>query len=67
VLPVFVVREGDHHRFVIGHALEVTKTGDLQRDIHNLTALFTQTVESFVRQYPDHWLWIHRRWKTRPP
>ncbi len=67
VLPVFVVREDDHHRLVIGRALEVTKTGDLQRDIHNLTALFTRTVESHVRQYPDHWLWIHRRWKTRPP
>jgi KDO2-lipid IV(A) lauroyltransferase len=66
VVPVFVIREGDHNRLVIRRPLEVTKTGDLQRDIHNLTALFTQTVESHVRQYPDHWLWIHRRWKTRP-
>lgn len=31
------------------------------------TANFTRLIEAFVRRYPDHWLWVHRRWKTRPP
>jgi KDO2-lipid IV(A) lauroyltransferase len=31
------------------------------------TAHFTSRLEEYVRRYPDQWLWVHRRWKTRPP
>jgi Kdo2-lipid IVA lauroyltransferase/acyltransferase len=31
------------------------------------TAHFTERIAEYVRRYPDHWLWVHRRWKTRPP
>lgn len=31
------------------------------------TAHFMQLLERYVRQYPDQWLWVHKRWKTRPP
>jgi Kdo2-lipid IVA lauroyltransferase/acyltransferase len=31
------------------------------------TQRYTTTIEEMVRRYPDHWNWIHRRWKTRPP
>jgi KDO2-lipid IV(A) lauroyltransferase len=30
------------------------------------TAAFTAEVEKLVRRFPDQWLWIHKRWKTRP-
>jgi Kdo2-lipid IVA lauroyltransferase/acyltransferase len=35
-------------------------------DIVANTARFTAVLEKFIRQYPDQWLWVHRRWKTRP-
>lgn len=48
-------------------ALTLIRTGDQEADIAANTQLFTKVIEDFVRRYPDQWLWVHRRWKTRPP
>ena len=47
--------------------VELVRTGDHARDIELNTARFAAAVEHMVRLYPDQWLWIHKRWKTRPP
>jgi KDO2-lipid IV(A) lauroyltransferase len=47
-------------------AIHIVRTGDEARDIRENTALFTRAVEDYVRRHPDQWLWVHRRWKTRP-
>jgi KDO2-lipid IV(A) lauroyltransferase len=48
-------------------AIELVRTGDRARDIEINTARFAEAIERLVRRYPEQWLWIHRRWKTRPP
>jgi KDO2-lipid IV(A) lauroyltransferase len=48
-------------------AVKLIRTGDNEADIRANTQLFTKVIEDFVRHYPDQWLWVHRRWKTRPP
>ena len=48
-------------------AIELARTGDEEGDVRENTARFTQTIEDYVRAYPDQWLWVHKRWKTRPP
>lgn len=40
---------------------------DPEEEILANTANFTRLIEEYVRRYPDQWLWVHRRWKTRPP
>jgi Kdo2-lipid IVA lauroyltransferase/acyltransferase len=40
---------------------------DPEEEILANTANFTKKIEEVIRQYPDQWLWVHRRWKTRPP
>lgn len=40
---------------------------DPEQEIIANTANFTRLIEQYVRRYPDQWLWVHRRWKTRPP
>jgi KDO2-lipid IV(A) lauroyltransferase len=46
--------------------LKLIQTGDDEKDVIANTALFTSVIEDYVRRYPDQWLWVHRRWKTRP-
>jgi len=69
VLPVFAPWDLQHGKVMlkIDEPLSFERTGDEAEDIRRLTQLFTSVVERYVRQYPEQWLWIHRRWKTRPP
>jgi Kdo2-lipid IVA lauroyltransferase/acyltransferase len=68
VLPAFMVRQGrtPRHQITILPVIEVRTSGDRNESIHQSTQEFTAVIESMVRRYPDHWNWIHRRWKTRP-
>jgi KDO2-lipid IV(A) lauroyltransferase len=68
VLPGFLLWEAAEKKYVLrfGEALELIRTGDAAQDIVANTALFAATTEAYVRRYPEQWLWVHRRWKTRP-
>jgi KDO2-lipid IV(A) lauroyltransferase len=48
-------------------AVEWIKREDPEEEILANTANFTRLIEDYARRYPDQWLWVHRRWKTRPP
>ncbi len=69
VLPGFLVWEAPERRFVLHFAPEIAlvRTGDDERDVVDNTGRFTTAIEESVRRFPDQWLWVHRRWKTRPP
>jgi len=69
VVPAFIVREGRsaRHRVHVLPILEVERTGDPAEDVRRNTQRFTAVFEEMVRRHPDHWLWMHKRWKTRPP
>src|SRR5580692_4668909 len=54
------------YRLRFDPALELIRTGDLEADIVANTQMFTRVIEDYVRKYPEQWLWVHRRWKTRP-
>jgi KDO2-lipid IV(A) lauroyltransferase len=68
VLPGFMVWEKTERRYILrfGPELVFSRTADAEADIIAATQLCTSTIESWIRRYPDQWLWIHRRWKTRP-
>ena len=68
VLPGFLVWEASEQKYVLhfGEEIPLAATGDDERDVTESTARFTAKIEEFVRRYPDQWLWVHRRWKTRP-
>jgi KDO2-lipid IV(A) lauroyltransferase len=69
VLPGFLSWEPSENRYVLHFlpALQLVSTGDDERDASANTQLFTRALEDIIRRYPEQWLWVHRRWKTRPP
>jgi KDO2-lipid IV(A) lauroyltransferase len=68
VLPGFMLWEKAERRYVLhfGPELVLARTGNAQADIVAATQQCTSAIEAWIRRYPDQWLWIHRRWKTRP-
>jgi Kdo2-lipid IVA lauroyltransferase/acyltransferase len=68
VVPGFTIWDESlrKYRLRFDPALELVRTGDLEADILSNTQKFTKVIEEYVRNYPEQWLWVHRRWKTRP-
>jgi KDO2-lipid IV(A) lauroyltransferase len=69
VLPGFMLWEPAERRYVLhfGPEIETPRTTDRAADILEGTRRSTAVIESWIRRYPDQWLWIHRRWKTQRP
>lgn len=69
VVPVFPVREGisSHHFIECMEPIETIRGADHEESVLLNTQRYSKTIEDVVRRHPDHWNWIHRRWKTRPP
>lgn len=65
ILPMFILREhGVPKRLVIAPPIAIEKTSDLEKDIETLTVNFIRVIEDIIRQYPEQWAWLNRRWKT---
>ncbi len=68
VVPTFTIWDEalGKYRLRFDPAVELIRSGDLEADIRANTQMFTEIIEEYVRRYPEQWLWVHRRWKTRP-
>jgi KDO2-lipid IV(A) lauroyltransferase len=68
VLPGFMFWESAEKKYVLhfGEEVQIPHTDDVAADILEGTQRCTAAIEQWIRRYPDQWLWIHRRWKTRP-
>jgi Kdo2-lipid IVA lauroyltransferase/acyltransferase len=73
VVVGYARRRGDRFEFDIGvqDIIEPADWKNFPRDkytdeLHYITARYNQAIEDFVREDPSQYLWIHRRWKTRP-
>jgi Kdo2-lipid IVA lauroyltransferase/acyltransferase len=68
VIPGFMIWDKDtrKYRLRFDPQVDLISTGDPARDVVENTRAFNVLLENTIRQYPDQWLWIHRRWKTRP-
>ena len=69
VVPGFLLWDETTRKYTLRFqpAVELVRTENEEFDIVENTARFTQVIEDHVRAHPDQWLWVHKRWKTRPP
>ncbi|MEZ5307907.1 MAG: lysophospholipid acyltransferase family protein [Pyrinomonadaceae bacterium] len=68
ILPAFAVwnRELEKYEVFLEPELEYEKSDSDEEAILSITKAFTAVIERYVRKYPEQWLWIHKRWNTRP-
>ena len=68
IIPIFAPWSEEKQKYLldIGTPISIEPTGDEDRDVRELTAKLSKHVEEVIRRYPGQWLWIHKRWKTRP-
>ncbi|MGB9877331.1 MAG: lysophospholipid acyltransferase family protein [bacterium] len=63
VLPTFDVRIGNRHIVYIGSPIPLIKNGNFRGDVIKNTTKFNETIEEWIRKYPEQWLWSHHRWR----
>jgi KDO2-lipid IV(A) lauroyltransferase len=67
LLPGHCVRlPNGRYKMMFGPPIEWQTSGSRQQDIRELTERLTKVIEGWIREWPEQWLWIHRRWKTQP-
>jgi len=68
VVPGFTIWDDAlrKYRIIFEAPLKLTHSGDAEADVVANTARFTKKLQEYAERYPDQWLWLHRRWKTRP-
>lgn len=68
VVPAYTIWDSDLKKYKVcfDPPLETANTGDAAADVITNTARYNAALEAIVRRHPDQWLWVHRRWKTRP-
>jgi KDO2-lipid IV(A) lauroyltransferase len=68
VVPGFLIWDERlrKHRLRFEPEIPLIRTGDFKEEVILNTARFTKVIEEYARRYPDQWLWVHKRWHTRP-
>ena len=65
VVPSFIIRQPDGtHKVFIEPAIPFVEKESQAETIRYNTQAYTNVLERYIRQYPDQWIWMHRRWKT---
>ncbi|HET9399636.1 MAG TPA: lysophospholipid acyltransferase family protein [Candidatus Acidoferrales bacterium] len=69
VVPGYVLWDDPSaiYRLCFEPSVQLARSGDEEQDVLENTARFAKVIERVIREHPDQWVWVHKRWKTRPP
>ncbi len=66
ILPVFIVRQPDDtHKIIIDQAITIEEKATDDETVRFNVQKITNVIERYIRQYPQEWSWMHRRWKAK--
>jgi KDO2-lipid IV(A) lauroyltransferase len=66
LIPVLIRREpDDRHTVIAEKPIELADTGDKEKDLVENTKRWSSIIESYIKRYPEQWVWMHKRWKTQ--
>jgi KDO2-lipid IV(A) lauroyltransferase len=66
IVPAFMLHEGSGYRLFVEEPIWPTQEGSKEERLRRMTEAWSQVVERYIRQYPNQWVWMHNRWKTKP-
>ena len=66
IVPVFIVRKGLKHTVYVEEPISIERGDDKNALVRKYTQIWSDIIEARIREHPDHWVWMHKRWKTKP-
>jgi KDO2-lipid IV(A) lauroyltransferase len=65
IIMAFIIRKNNgKQRIILEEPIKIQESNNKEKDIKRLTQTYTSLLEDYIRRYPDHWFWPHRRWRT---
>ncbi len=65
IVPAFMIHEGDQYRLYLEDPIWPDENLDKEESTKQLTETWSRVVERYIRRFPDQWVWMHNRWKTK--
>lgn len=65
LIPCFIRREGRRHHIYVEEPMALTVLDNKAETIKINTERMSAVAESYIRKYPEQWVWMHNRWKTK--
>jgi len=66
IVPAFIIRKSDNtHKVIFEKPIAVKKGDSVDESTVEYTMAWTKVLEKYIRDYPEQWVWIHERWKTK--
>lgn len=66
ILPCYMIRKKDKYDFIVENPIYAEKGEKEEEAVRFYTQQWTNVLESYIRRYPEQWVWMHSRWKTKP-
>ena len=65
IVPMVIIRNKNRHKIIVGDPIRVSRDKDNEAAVVEYTQQWSDILESYIRRYPEQWVWMHRRWKTQ--